>query len=151
MFKGKVSVYKNGKTVEKEFTDQQEYEKFIKDNNLDWWWDDWGLNPHFGLWAFTSFNKYLDNFFDRKLGLLHNEGDESVQKLGVDLNKYEQEIQKIEYDKTHKEEKKKALENTLSKLKEYEKKFTEEKKDEMIKQLKEDIKKVEQELKDMDK
>lgn len=149
MFKGKVSIYKNGKTIEREFSDPKEYERFIKENQIDLsrWRDDWGWNPRLGWWAFTDFNRYLDNFFNRKLWLADRSGSEVTDDLGLDLHKYEQEIQKIEYDKTHREEKKKALENALKKLNSYQQRFEEEGKQDMVKQIKEDIKKVEEELK----
>ena len=152
MFKGKVTISKNGKTIEKEFTDPKAYEEFIKVNNLnlDWWWDERGINPRLWFSSLNNFHRYLDEFFNKKLWLWYESNQEIIDDIGVDVNKYEQELQKIEYDKTHKEEKKKTLENTLHKLKEYEKKFHEEDKNDMLTNVKEDIKKVESELKKLE-
>ncbi len=101
--------------------------------------------PSFGRDGFTSIHNYFENLLDRRLWLGYQE-PENQQSL-VDLNKYEDAIQQIEYQKAHKDEHTKQLKATLQKLKDYKKTFKEEHREDMMGQLDEDIKKIEEELK----
>lgn len=147
MFKAKVYQYSNinGKEnkIEREFDNEQDYQNFIQNNeNQSMFGFNW--------WSLREFNKYLDDFFDRKLGYDFWETENELpyfENSPVDLSKYEQELRKIENDKKAKEAKKNQLESTLSKLREYRKKFKEEWKDDLVKNIDSDISKVQEELK----
>ncbi len=147
MFKAKVYQYSNinwkENKFEKEFDNEQEYQDFIRNNENRWFFGfDWN--------NLTNFNRYLDDFFDRKLGYETNYFDWETPALEndlVDLSKYEQELRKIEEDKKQKQERKSQLEATLAKLKDYKKRFKDEGKSDLLKNIESDISKVEQELK----
>ncbi len=156
MFKGKIYKYSNinGKEekFEREFNDINEYNSFMSENpNLLWFWE---IDKSLWFSSFFDFNNYLDNFFDTKLAL---SSPNEQKKLNwtpdnvewVNLSKYEEELQKIESEKKKKQEEKWVLEKSLEKLKEYLEKFKKEWKDDFVKNIKEDIKKVEEKLKNL--
>jgi hypothetical protein len=70
--------------------------------------------------------------------------DDNIEWLN--LSKYEKELQKIEEEKKVKIQKKNMLEKSLDKLKWYLTKFKKEKRNDLVKQIEDDIKKVEKDL-----
>ncbi len=152
MFKWKIYTYSNinwkEKRFEKEFDDPREYEEFISQNS----WFSGFLNWKMPFDSLFDFNSYLDNFFNSKFlpSSLQNQRkltqttDDNIEWLN--LSKYEEELKKIENERKAKLEKKNMLEKALNKLKEYLSKFKKEKKNDLVKQIEADIKKVEKDL-----
>ena len=101
--------------------------------------------PLFGLDVRDTFHTYFENLLDKRLWVDYQPQSESHGL--VDLNKYEDALAQIEYEKVHKDDHQKQLKSSLQKLKDYKKRFKEEQKEDMIIQIDEDIKKIEEELK----
>lgn len=146
MFKGKVYMYinVNGKEekLEREFDNPQDFQFFAKQMPSF----SIGIGSHpLGLNGWGNINDYFDYLLDKKMG-----GQSSIAKQEmpwlVNMDKYEQALEELEYQKTHKEEHLKELKATMKKLKDYKKKFTEEGKEDLITQIDEDIKKIEEEI-----
>ena len=128
--------------LEREFDNPQEFQSFAGQMPA---FQLLNRFPSFGRDGLNSIHNYFENLLDRRLWLGYQDA-EQPQAL-VDLNKYEDAIQQIEYQKAHKDEHTKQLKATLQKLKDYKKKFKEENREDMLGQLDEDIKKIEEELK----
>lgn len=152
MFKWKVYVYKNinwrEEKLEREFDNPQDFQSFAKANNV--WWLGNFTKTMFGLNDRVNLNNYFDNLVDRKLWLTYHSDNEAENENSnsylVDLDQYEKEIEKIEYKKQHKDESIKSFKKTLWQLKDYKKKFKEEGRDDMIEKIDIDIKKIEDEI-----
>ena len=150
MFKWKIYVYKNvnGKEekIEREFDNPKDFQAFAQQNDV-LQYEDMQM-PRLWLWDRVNLNNYFEDLIDRRLGIPVFEGAEepALANSVVDLDKYEEELQKIEYQKQHKDEHTKALKSTLQKLKDYKKQFKSEGRDDMVKQIDDDIKKVEAEI-----
>lgn len=152
MFKWKIYTYSNinwkEKRFEKEFDNPREYEEFVSQNLGFSSFLNWKM-PFDSLF---DFNSYLDNFFNSKIlpSSLQNQRkltqttDDNIEWLN--LSKYEKELQKIEEEKKVKIQKKNMLEKSLDKLKWYLTKFKKEKRNDLVKQIEDDIKKVEKDL-----
>ena len=67
------------------------------------------------------------------------------------MNKYENEMKKIEYQKAHKSEEIQKIKKTLEQLEDYKKKFKSEGRDDMVKDLDNDIKKLQKKLDELEK
>ncbi len=154
MFKGKVQIYtnQNGRenTINKDFNSPEDMQEFLQNNPLAR-----EMNNDFfdSLRSFDRLGEYFDKLIDRKLGI-SGTGNYDIPRIEqnywsdiVDLNKYEQEAQKIDYEKKEKHEKTNRLNWIIEKLKSYKEKFKKEWRDDIIKQIDEDMKKVEEELK----
>lgn len=161
MFKGKVYVYKNinwkEEKIEREFDNPQDFQSFAKTNNVLWLesFTNTLVSPMLWLGDWVNLQSYFDNLIDKRFWLTYN-WDEYDQKnyVGwnlVDLNKYEEELEKIEYQKQHKDENLKSLKNSLQKLKEYKSRFKDEGRGDLIEDIDSDIKKIEEEIKNLDK
>ncbi len=162
MFEGKVIIYKRlpdgrEEKIEKVFDNPRDYEKFVRENNLDYWRLNW---PNF-LWDFANFHNYLkdlvsttvDNYLENNYLWYDDEWEyfEEYDELENKLDKYEQALEQIEYNKQHKEERIEYLENTKKKLEKYKKTFEKEWKSDLVKEIEEDLKKVNDELKKLKK
>lgn len=134
----------NGKEekLEREFDNPQAFQSFAEQMPA---FQVLNRFPSLGRDGFTSIQNYFENLLDRRLWLGYQDSDQ--QQSLVDLDKYEDAIQQIEYQKAHKDEHTKQLKATLQRLKDYKKKFKEENREDMIGQLDDDIKKIEEELK----
>ena len=147
MFKGKVTIIKNvnGKEerIEKEFNSPEEYAKFVSQSG--------GLEPRLTLSEWSDFGSFIDSIFHNRLNEFLGGGSVSTGQgqnfLPVDLEKYDEEAAKIEAEKEKKEAKKKNIKDAITRLKGYIKTFEKEGKKDLAKSAKEDIKKLEEELK----
>lgn len=148
MFKAKVFHYSNvnwkENKFEKEFDNEREYQEYIRWEENTMFSSDW--------WNVMNFNKYLDDFFNRKILWFSNlplkeDSNSQLDNSIVDISKYEEELQKIEYDKKNKESRKRQLEGALFKLKDYKKRFKDEWREDMIGKIDEDIKRIDAEIK----
>lgn len=128
--------------LEREFDNPQDFQSFTKQIPA---FQMLNRVPFFGLDARDNFHNYFENLLDKRLGF-DDQSPNDAQVL-VDLNKYENALEEIEYQKSHKEEHQKHLKANLQKLKDYKKRFKEENKEDMVLQIDEDIKKIEEELK----
>ncbi len=153
MFKGKITIVKNinGKEekIEKEFDSIEEYQKFLAENNMTGYKALPDLRLSLSEWdALASF---IDQIFEDKLNnfFLEAPEEELSEDLPVDIKKYEEEAAKIEEEKEKKEAKKAELKRAIEKLKSFVKTFEKEGKKDLAKSAKEDIKKLEAELKSL--
>jgi len=145
MFQWKIYSYQNvngqEKSFEKSFDNYEEYKSFMGGNNF------------FGNFLGSGnsfFDLYLNNFFDRKLALTGWEmQDKESWDLPVNLDRYEQEIQKIEMSEKEKDSRRKKLESAKTRLWEYKNKFETSGKKELLKELEEDMKKIDAEMKSL--
>ena len=134
---------------EKEFNNPQEFYDFKKtyrQPEFD--------RPFMWLGDRANLQNYFNDLIDRRFWLWSSyESPESQQFLpsGVNLDAYEDELQKIEYSKAHKAEKLQSLKDTLSKLKDYKKKFKAEWRDDMIEKIDADIASTQEALDILDK
>ncbi len=152
MFKGKVTIIKkvNGKEekIEKEFNSPEEYQAFLRANS-----DFAVANPRLTLSEWDALGSFIDQIFEDKLNSLFlQEPDyesEAQKDLPVDINKYEKEAQKLEEEKAKKQAKKDEIKRAIDKLKGFVKTFEKEGKKDLAKSAKEDIKKLEEELKSL--
>ena len=151
MFKAKVTIVKNvnGKEekIEKEFNSPEEYEKFLRQNRLA------SLpEPRLTLSEWGALGDFIDSIFEDKLNdffVSLPEAEEEFEEVPVDIRKYEQEAKKIEKEKEKKEAKKAEIKRAIEKLKSFVKTFEKEGKKDLAKSAKEDIKKLEAELKSL--
>ena len=157
MFKGKVTIIRNinGKEekIEREFTSQKEYEKFLKEHSdmlppsLP--------DPRLTLSEWGALGSFIDQIFEQKLSdlFLPDALEEERFMLGsrrgdvVDLSRYEQEIEHLEMEKEEKKEREQSLRKAVEKLKGYIKTFEKEGKKDLATSAKKDLKKLEEELK----
>ena len=128
--------------LEREFDNPQEFQSFAKQIPA---FQMLNRVPLFGLDVRDTFHTYFENLLDKRLWVDYQPQSESHGL--VDLNKYEDALAQIEYEKVHKDDHQKQLKSSLQKLKDYKKRFKEEQKEDMIIQIDEDIKKIEEELK----
>ncbi len=149
MFKGKVTIIRNinGKEekIEKEFKSPDEYQAFLREQNKQM------ADPKLSLSEWGALGDFVDRIFEDKLNdffLLDSSEPESASgELPVELEKYEKEAAKIEKEKERKEAKKIEIKRAIDKLKSFVKTFEKEDKKDLAKSAKEDIKKLEDELK----
>lgn len=159
MFNGKVKFSKfiNGKPYffEREFDNQEEFEKFVKDHQ-----DTLELLPNYDvhnmmeIYDPISIMNQVNRMVDRHLGHhphKHHHHDHKSQEMVID--KYERELQKIEYQKTedkqkleHKEKEIAKKKELINKLMDYKTKFESENRQDLVNQVNEDINKLQKEL-----
>jgi len=151
MFKGKVTIIKNinGKEekIEKEFKSAKEYEEFIKSQGAF----APAVDPKLSLSEWGALGDFIDRIFEDRLGELFALDAPAVSEdtLPVDITKYEKEAAKIEQEKAEKEAKKAEIKRAIDKLKSFVKTFEKEGKKDLAKSAKEDIKRLEKELKEI--
>ena len=152
MFKWKVYVYRNNnwkeEEFEKEFDNPQEFNNFRKTYRQPEF-----EGPFMWLWDRAHLQNYFNNLIDRRFGLWNIEEPQEERRLPnwINLDEYEQELQKIEYDKAHKAEEIQELKDTLTKLKDYKKRFKAEWRDDMIEKIDKDIATVQGKLDSLEK
>ena len=153
MFKGKVYVYRNNngkeEEFEKEFDNPQEFNNFRKNYRQPEF-----EGPFMGLGDRAQLQNYFNNLIDRRFWLESIPEPQQEQKSlpdWINLDEYEQELQKIEYDKAHKAEEIQELKDTLTKLKDYKKRFKVEWRDDMIEKIDKDIATVQEKLDSLEK
>ena len=153
MFKGKVYVYRNNngkeEEFEKEFDNPQEFNNFRKSYRQPEF-----EGPFMGLGDRAHLQNYFNNLIDRRFWLESIPEPQQEQKSlpdWINLDEYEQELQKIEYDKAHKAEEIQELKDTLTKLKDYKKRFKAEWRDDMIEKIDKDISTVQEKLDSLEK
>ncbi len=147
MFKGKVTIIKNinGKEekIEKEFKSPDEYQAFLREQNMQM------ADPKLSLSEWGALGDFVERIFEDKLNdffLLDSPEFETVSsELPVELEKYEKEAAKIEKEKEKKEAKKAEIKRAIDKLKSFIKTFEKEGKKDLAKSAKEDMKKLEDE------
>lgn len=146
MFKGKVVIYKTDPRtwkvyhIEREFDNPEDYEKFIssyKDffNVFDIYNENLGFFDSLG-----RITKFLDNL--RLDGWIKDE----AQSI---LDKYEKKLRDIQKEIEEKDNKKRKLIDALKKLNQYKEEFKNLWKEEIVKQIEEDILKIENELREL--
>ena len=153
MFKGKVYVYRNNnwkeEEFEKEFDNPQEFNNFrrsYRQPELE--------GPFMGLGDRAHLQNYFNNLIDRRFWLESIPEPENQGKClpnWVNLDEYENELQKIEYNKAHKAEEVQKLKDTLSKLKDYKKRFKAEWRDDMVEKIDNDIATTQKALDEIEK
>lgn len=153
MFKGKVYVYRNNngkeEEFEKEFDNPQEFNNFRKSYRQPEF-----EGPFMGLGDRAHLQNYFNNLIDRRFWLESIPEPQQEQKSlpnWINLDEYEQELQKIEYNKAHKAEEIQELKDTLTKLKDYKKRFKAEWRDDMIEKIDKDISTVQEKLDSLEK
>ena len=153
MFKWKVYVYRNNngkeEEFEKEFDNPQEFNNFRKSYRQPEF-----EGPFMGLGDRAHLQNYFNNLIDRRFWLESIPEPQQEQKSlpdWINLDEYEQELQKIEYDKAHKAEEIQELKDTLTKLKDYKKRFKAEWRDDMIEKIDKDISTVQEKLDSLEK
>ena len=153
MFKWKVYVYRNNnwkeEEFEKEFDNPQEFNNFRKSYRQPEF-----EGPFMGLGDRAHLQNYFNNLIDRRFWLESIPEPQQEQKslpYWINLDEYEQELQKIEYNKAHKAEEIQELKDTLTKLKDYKKRFKAEWRDDMIEKLDKDISTVQEKLDSLEK
>ena len=152
MFKGKVYVYRNNngkeEEFEKEFDNPQEFNNFRKSYRQPEF-----EGPFMGLGDRAHLQNYFNNLIDSRFWLGTKSEPEEKMSLpdGINLDEYENELQKIEYNKAHKAEEIQELKDTLTKLKDYKKRFKAEWRDDMIEKIDKDIATVQEKLDSLEK
>ena len=153
MFKWKVYIYRNNngkeEEFEKEFDNPQEFNNFRKSYRQPEF-----EGPFMGLGDRAHLQNYFNNLIDRRFWLESIPEPQQEQKSlpdWINLDEYEQELQKIEYDKAHKAEEIQELKDTLTKLKDYKKRFKAEWRDDMIEKIDKDIATVQEKLNSLEK
>ena len=153
MFKGKVYVYRNNnwkeEEFEKEFDNPQEFNNFRKTYRQPEF-----EGPFMWLGDWAHLQNYFNNLIDRRFWLESIPEPQQEQKSlpdWINLDEYEQELQKIEYNKAHKAEEIQELKDTLTKLKDYKKRFKAEWRDDMIEKIDKDISTVQEKLDSLEK
>ena len=153
MFKWKVYVYRNNngkeEEFEKEFDNPQEFNNFRKTYRQPEF-----EGPFMWLWDRAHLQNYFNNLIDRRFWLESIPEPQQEQKSlpdWINLDEYEQELQKIEYNKAHKAEEIQELKDTLTKLKDYKKRFKAEWRDDMIEKIDKDISTVQEKLDSLEK
>ena len=152
MFKWKVYVYRNNnwkeEEFEKEFDNPQEFNNFRKSYRQPEF-----EGPFMGLGDRAHLQNYFNNLIDSRFWLGTKSEPEEKMSLpdGINLDEYENELQKIEYNKAHKAEEIQELKDSLSKLKDYKKRFKAEWRDDMIEKIDKDIATVQEKLDSLEK
>ena len=152
MFKGKVYVYRNNnwkeEEFEKEFDNPQEFNNFRKSYRQPEF-----EGPFMGLGDRAHLQNYFNNLIDSRFWLGTKSEPEEKMSLPnwINLDEYENELQKIEYNKAHKAEEIQELKDTLTKLKDYKKRFKAEWRDDMIEKIDKDIATVQEKLDSLEK
>ena len=153
MFKWKVYIYRNNngkeEEFEKEFDNPQEFNNFRKSYRQPEF-----EGPFMGLGDRAHLQNYFNDLIDRRFWLESIPEPQQEQKSlpdWINLDEYEQELQKIEYDKAHKAEEIQELKDTLTKLKDYKKRFKAEWRDDMIEKIDKDISTVQEKLDSLEK
>ena len=152
MFKGKVYVYRNNnwkeEEFEKEFDNPQEFNNFRKSYRQPEF-----EGPFMGLGDRAHLQNYFNNLIDSRFWLGTKSEPEEKMSLPnwINLDEYENELQKIEYNKAHKAEEIQELKDTLTKLKDYKKRFKAEWRDDMIEKIDKDISTVQEKLDSLEK
>jgi cytochrome c peroxidase len=106
-----------------------------------------------GLGDRAHLQNYFNNLIDSRFWLGTKSEPEEKMSLPnwINLDEYEQELQKIEYNKAHKAEEIQELKDTLTKLKDYKKRFKAEWRDDMIEKIDKDISTVQEKLDSLEK
>ena len=152
MFKWKVYVYRNNnwkeEEFEKEFDNPQEFDNFRKSYRQPEF-----EGPFMGLGDRAHLQNYFNNLIDSRFWLGTKSEPEEKMSLPnwINLDEYENELQKIEYNKAHKAEEIQELKDTLTKLKDYKKRFKAEWRDDMIEKIDKDIATVQEKLDSLEK
>ena len=152
MFKWKVYVYRNNngkeEEFEKEFDNPQEFNNFRKTYRQPEF-----EGPFMGLGDRAHLQNYFNNLIDSRFWLGTKSEPEEKMSLPnwINLDEYENELQKIEYNKAHKAEEIQELKDTLTKLKDYKKRFKAEWRDDMIEKIDKDISTVQEKLDSLEK
>jgi len=152
MFKWKVYVYRNNngkeEEFEKEFDNPQEFNNFRKSYRQPEF-----EGPFMGLGDRAHLQNYFNNLIDSRFWLGTKSEPEEKMSLPnwINLDEYENELQKIEYNKAHKAEEIQELKDTLTKLKDYKKRFKAEWRDDMIEKIDKDIATVQEKLDSLEK
>ena len=152
MFKWKVYVYRNNnwkeEEFEKEFDNPQEFNNFRKTYRQPEF-----EGPFMWLWDRAHLQNYFNNLIDRRFGLWNIEEPQEERRLPnwINLDEYEEELNKIEYNKAHKAEEIQTLKDTLSKLKDYKKRFKAEWRDDMVEKIDKDIATTQEKLDELEK
>ena len=153
MFKWKVYIYRNNngkeEEFEKEFDNPQDFYNFRKNYRQPEF-----EGPFMGLGDRAHLQNYFNDLIDRRFWLESIPEPQQEQKSlpdWINLDEYEQELQKIEYDKAHKAEEIQELKDTLTKLKDYKKRFKAEWRDDMIEKIDKDIATVQEKLDSLEK
>ncbi len=154
MFKGKVYVYRNNngkeEEFEKEFDNPQEFDNFRKSYRQPEF-----EGPFMGLGDRAHLQNYFDNLINRRLWLwtMIEPEEEEQQYLPnwVNLSKYRNAIQDIEDKKAYKAEKLQKLKDTLSELKDYKKKLKDAWRDDLLKEIDNDIATTQKEIDSLEK
>ena len=152
MFKWKVYIYRNNngkeEEFEKEFDNPQEFNNFRKSYRQPEF-----EGPFMGLGDRAHLQNYFNNLIDSRFWLGTKSEPEEKMSLPnwINLDEYENELQKIEYNKAHKAEEIQELKDTLTKLKDYKKRFKAEWRDDMIEKIDKDIATVQEKLDSLEK
>ena len=141
MFKGKVYVYRNNngkiEEFEKEFDNLQDFYNFKRSYNQPEFDE-----PMLWLTGWTNLQNYFNNLIDKRfwLGSIA-EPEEEQQYLPnwVNLSKYRNAIQDIEDKKAYKAEKLQKLKDTLAELKDCKKKLKDAWRDDLVKEIDNEI------------
>ena len=109
--------------------------------------------PFMGLGDRAHLHNYFNNLIDSRFWLGTKSEPEEKMSLPnwINLDEYENELQKIEYNKAHKAEEIQELKDTLTKLKDYKKRFKAEWRDDMIEKIDKDISTVQEKLDSLEK
>lgn len=143
MFQWKVYSYQNingkEKSFEKTFDNYDEYRNYM-----------WGNSIFSGFlgWNGSFFDNYLDSFLDRRLALSSWSPPEE-NNLPVDISRYEEEVRKIDMDESEKRQRREQLESAKTRLTEYKEKFNNSGKKDLLKEVEADMKKIDEELKEI--
>ena len=154
MFKWKVYVYRNNnwkeEEFEKEFDNPQEFNNFRKSYRQPEF-----EGPFMGLGDRAHLQNYFDNLINRRLWLwtMIEPEEEQQQYLPnwVNLSKYRNAIQDIEDKKAYKAEKLQKLKDTLAELKDYKKKLKDAWRDDLLKEIDNDIATTQKEIDSLEK
>jgi len=154
MFKWKVYVYRNNnwkeEEFEKEFDNPQEFDNFRKSYRQPEF-----EGPFMGLGDRAHLQNYFDNLINRRLWLwtMIEPEEEQQQYLPnwVNLSKYRNAIQDIEDKKAYKAEKLQKLKDTLAELKDYKKKLKDAWRDDLLKEIDNDIATTQKEIDSLEK
>lgn len=143
MFQWKVYSYQNingkEKSFEKTFDSYDEYRNYM-----------WGSSIFSGFlgWNGSLFDNCLNSFLDRRLALSSWSPPEK-NNLPIDMGHYEEEVRKIDMDESEKHKRKEQLESAKTRLTEYKEKFNNSGKKDLLKEVEVDMKKIDEELKEI--
>ena len=150
MFHAKVSIQRNidGKVenIEKDFTDQSEYEKFLQENNMRTSTPDFSgfFTPNFSSPIFGYIPIQAPRTISRPKSCCRSEKAVN-EALPIDLDFYESELAKTQLEKAQKEQKKQSLQTALDRLLDYKNKMKGIRED-LFERIDADIKRVHDEL-----